>query len=77
MPNSSVATNTCQKVLDWGTWVDQSVKHPTLSFSLGHDLTVRESEPHMGIFIEGAGPAWDSLSLLCVRAHTHTLSQYK
>ena len=29
----------------WGAWVVQSVKHPTLGFSSGHDLTVREFEP--------------------------------
>ena len=29
-----------------GTWVAQSVKHPTLDFSSGHDLTAHENEPH-------------------------------
>ena len=28
-----------------GAWVAQVVKHPTLDFSSGHDLTVREFEP--------------------------------
>ena len=28
-----------------GTWVAQLVKCPTLDFSLGHDLTVRDFEP--------------------------------
>ena len=32
-----------------GTWVAQSVKHPTLDFSAGHDLTVHEFMPHIGI----------------------------
>ena len=27
-----------------GAWVAQSVKHPTLDFSSGHDLMVREFE---------------------------------
>ena len=33
----------------WGTWVAQSVKRLTLDFSPGHDLTVCEFEPHMGL----------------------------
>ena len=28
-----------------GTWVAQSVKHPTLGFSSGHDFKVCEIEP--------------------------------
>ena len=28
-----------------GTWVAQLVKHLTLDFGSGHDLTVREFEP--------------------------------
>ena len=28
-----------------GTWVAQSVEHPTLDFGSGRDLTVREFEP--------------------------------
>jgi len=28
-----------------GTWVAQSVKHPTLDFSSGHDLRVMRSSP--------------------------------
>ena len=39
------------KCITRGTWVAQMVKHPTLDFGAGHDLTVREI------------PAWDSLSL--------------
>ena len=34
-------------VLAWGTWVAQSVRHPTIDFSSGHDLTVCEMEPHI------------------------------
>ena len=30
-----------------GIWVAQSVKHPTPDFVSGHDLTVREFEPHI------------------------------
>ena len=40
----------------------QSVKHPTLDFSSGHDLTVPEFEPHVGLHADSAEPAWDSLS---------------
>ena len=32
-----------------GAWVAQLVKHPTLDFSSGHDLTVCETEPHVGL----------------------------
>ena len=33
-----------------GCWVAQLVKHPTLDFSSGHDLTVHEFKPHVGIW---------------------------
>ena len=36
----------------------QSVKHLSLNFGSGHDLTVRGIEPHVGLCAE---PAWDSL----------------
>ena len=32
-----------------GAWDTQLVKHLTLDFSSGHDLTVRGLEPHMGL----------------------------
>ena len=32
----------------WGAWAAQSVKHPSLGLSSGHDLTVRRLEPHVG-----------------------------
>ena len=38
----------------WGAWVAQSVKH--LDFSSGHDLTVREFEPHVGLWADGSEP---------------------
>ena len=41
----------------------QSVKHPTLGFGSGHDLTVCGFKPHVGLHTDSAGPAWDSLSL--------------
>ena len=51
----------------------RSVKHPTLGFSSGRDLTVREIEPHVGLCVDGAEPAWDSLSVP-LSAHAHALS---
>ena len=41
----------------------QLVKHLTLDFGSGHDLTVPEIEPCMGLSTSGTEPAWDSLSL--------------
>jgi len=32
----------------WGTWVAQSVKHPTLDLSSGLDLRVMSSSPTLG-----------------------------
>ena len=40
----------------------QLVRRPTLDFGSGHDLTVGESELHVGLCADGAGPAWDSPS---------------
>ena len=42
----------------WGTWVAQLVKHPTLGFSSGHDLTVCGFEPQVGLCAISAD--WDS-----------------
>ena len=39
-----------------------SVKRPTLDFSSGRDLAVREFEPRVGLLADSAEPAWDSLS---------------
>ena len=36
---------------------------PTLDLSSGHDLTVHEIEPHVGLCADRGEPAWDSLSL--------------
>ena len=38
-------------------WVAQLVKHLTLDFGSGHDLTVR------GLWADSEEPAWDSLAL--------------
>ena len=37
-----------------GAWVAQAVKCPTLDFSSGHDLTVHELEPHVGLCADSA-----------------------
>ena len=39
----------------------QSVKCLTLAFRSGHDLTVCELQPHVGLCADSAEPAWDSL----------------
>ena len=52
---------TFKKSFQGGAWVAQSVKHPTLDFDSGHDLTVREFKLHVRLHTDGAEPAWDSL----------------
>ena len=42
----------------------QSVKPPTLGFSSGHGLMVREIEPYVGLCARSTEPAGDSLSSL-------------
>ena len=44
-------------------WVAQSVKHPTLDFSSGHDLTVQELQPHIGLCADSAQSLLGVLSL--------------
>ena len=39
-----------------GPWVAQLVECPTLDFGSGHDLTVHEFEPHVGLCADSAGP---------------------
>ena len=48
--------------LSWGAGVAQSVKRLTLDFGSGHDLTVHEFEPCIGLCSDSEEPAWDSLS---------------
>ena len=45
-----------------GTWMAQLVERPTLDFGPGHDLTVREFEPGVGLCADSSEPAWDPLS---------------
>ena len=55
----------------------QSVKCPILDFGSGHDLTVHELEPPVGLWADSAEPAWDSVSasplLTCGCEHEHFL----
>ena len=46
-----------------GAWVAQSVKHPTLDFGSGHDLTVCEFEPHVGLCTDNVQSLLGILSL--------------
>ena len=50
------------KMIPQEAWVTQLVKHPILDFGSGHELTVRETEPHIRLCGDSAEPAWDSLS---------------
>ena len=54
-----------------------AVKQQTLDFGSGHDLTVRDMEPHVGLCAESAEPAWDSLSLSLPLPCSLCLSQNK
>ena len=71
--------------IDWGTWVAQSVDHPTLDFDSGHVLMVMRSRPSLSFI-------WTSsllkiLSLFpsvpvplprsCTTAHVLSLSKLK
>ena len=40
-----------------------SLRYLTLDFGSGHDLTVHEMEPQVGLCADGVEPAWDSLSV--------------
>ena len=46
----------------WGAWVAQMVKGPSLDFHAGHDLTVPEFEPRVGLCMDSTEPAWDPLA---------------
>ena len=38
--------------LPWGAWVAQVIKHLTLDFGSGRDLTICEFDPHIGLWAE-------------------------
>ena len=56
--------------------VAQSVKCPTLGFGSGHDLTVHELEPRVGLCAGSSEPAWDSLSLSPCPSPARSLSLF-
>ena len=58
----------------WGVWVGQSIKHPTLDFGSGHDLTVGEMKPCVGFCTGSTEPTWDSLSSSFSSSSLHVLS---
>ena len=45
-----------------GTWVAQLIKHWSLDFGSGHDLTVCEVKLSIGLCTDSMEPTWDSLS---------------
>ena len=47
----------------WGAWVAQLVKHLTLGFHSGLDLTARGIKSCIRLCADGAEAAWVSLSL--------------
>ena len=63
----------------------RSVRVLTLDAGSGHDRTVRDMEPRVGLCADRAEPAWDSLSApsqlaharVCVLARARSLSQNK
>ena len=60
---SSEQVGICQSLkCTWGAWVAQSVKRPTLDIGSGHDLTVHEFKPHIGLCTDGMEAVWDSAS---------------
>ena len=57
-----------------GAWVAQSVRHPILDFSSGHDPMVCEIEPLIRVCIDSVEPAWDSLFPSLPLPHSRSLS---
>ena len=53
----------CIKTAVCGRRGAQLVKCRTLVFGSGHDLTIREFEPHIRLCTVSVEPAWDSSSL--------------
>ena len=57
-----------KEVRQGDAWMAQSVKHLTLDFGSGRDLTAHEFEPHVGLCADcvklSCGPLSPSLSLL-------------
>ena len=62
MPLSPVHVISSRWHVSRGAWGAQSIKPRTLGFGSGHDLTVREFEPCIGLFTDSAEPAWESVT---------------
>ena len=60
-----------------GAWAAQSIPRATRDFGSGHDLTVCEFEPRVGLCAEGAEPAWDPVALSPPLPDSLFLSQNK
>ena len=61
-------------ILHRGSWGARLVKHLTLDFGSGHDLTVCEMELHIELCTDSTEPAWDSLSLSLCPSPARSLS---
>ena len=58
----------------------QSVEHPTLDFGSGHDLTVREFKPHIGLCADSSEPGacfWFCVPLSLCPSPAHAVSLWK
>ena len=77
IPHESRCKTLNKILVNRGTWATQWVKHPTLGFCSGHDFTVHEFEPHVGLCAGSAEPGWDCLSpsLSAPLLLTHSLTQ--
>ena len=62
VPNAGKGSGILSSAKCRGTCVAQSVKRVTLGLGSGHDLTVHETEPRVGLCADSVEPAWDSLS---------------
>ena len=58
MATRPVPARACPSDLQFrGAGAARSVKHRTLDFSSGHDLTICETEPRVGLCADSAEPA--------------------
>ena len=66
-----------QNVRIRGAWVAQLVGRLILDVSSGHDLTIRGTEPRVGLCADSVEPAWESLPLSLSAPPPLTLSLSK
>ena len=80
-PETNVTRCSLEKQGRLGGSVGYAVKRLTLDFGSGHELTVHEIEPHVGLCAECGACLGFSLSLSLsappLLMHTHTLSLSK